>query len=599
MPSASEGDDSEATEEKSAEKDPPDGAEGGRDLRRVVVLVAVGLILVLVGTALASWATTDGGEIAVQETTIETESGLDLTATVYEPPEASTEEPAPAVTLIHGRSAERDSMGSFAQELAKRGYVVVSVDQPGHRDSDPPIGADGWGGPAALSYTRSLETVDEGNVSLVGHSMGGFASLSAAAEYPDGYQSVVLVGSSWGPVETVDGVPEANETFPRNLAVVYGSRDEFTGQMYNGTAPGNLRESEKLASTVGTETPVKEGQVYGSLENDSARLFVSPPLVHNGMHRSTATVGTTVEWVSQTTVGTTSNPNAQDWQFVSFWHLLSLLGGLSVAVGVTGLVWRWFHPVRNTEQSGGASLRTQLGLTTLPAVTVMPLYGLGTVLTPVTRLTHQQLTHGYIVWAFGTIAIAAGVASWRFDLDRETVRQLVPERPVAGHAVGAAGAGAGALYLLVTVASTVPGSGFRGWLVWLVPLTLVRWLSVLVYVLPLTVGTIALAYSLDRAVVERSPVRDLGHGFAVACGGLVVLVLVQYLPLFLGVGMPVPALAPLALTALWVLFYMTVATVLAVTVTRLTGEPLAGGVLAGLVVTWLIAGTGAIYVAPL
>ena len=44
--------------------------------RRLLVAFAVGLLLVVAGTATASWVTTDGGDVTVEETTVETESGI-------------------------------------------------------------------------------------------------------------------------------------------------------------------------------------------------------------------------------------------------------------------------------------------------------------------------------------------------------------------------------------------------------------------------------------------------------------------------------------------------------------------------------------------
>lgn len=129
-----------------------------------------------------------------RETTFETASGVQLDGTVYLPADASTDDPRPGVLAVHGYTGSRGTMGSFGTELARRGYVVLAMDQPGHGTSDPPAFADGWGGPAGLATLRSLESVDESRVGLVGHSMGGYSSLAGARAHPDGYESLVLVG---------------------------------------------------------------------------------------------------------------------------------------------------------------------------------------------------------------------------------------------------------------------------------------------------------------------------------------------------------------------------------------------------------------------
>ncbi|ELY38525.1 hypothetical protein C496_17922 [Natronorubrum tibetense GA33] len=571
--------------------------------------IAVGLVLVGGGTVLATWTTTGGGDVDIQETTIETDSGLELSATVYEPEGVSADDPAPAVTLIHGYTGERGTMSSFATELADRGYVAVTVDQPGHGHSDPPAFEDGWGGPATLEYTRSLETVDEDRIAMAGHSMGGFASLAAAEEHPDGYESIVLIGSTWGDGGEFDDVPAANETFPRNMAVVFSPYDEFSPAMWNETVPGDINEGEKLASAFGTEPPVEPGSVYGNVEDGTARTYTAPPTIHTGMHRSTTAVAETLEWI-ELTIGEpdqyeTVSAGGQSWYWASIGHAIALAGGFVVAIGTTALARRRLDgpAVVSSTTPGtdtGLSRPMLLGLSVLPALTIYPLYAIGTVVVPVTRLTHQDLTHGYVVWALGTVALAAGLVRWRHGgVDRASLEGLVPNADVAGRALASAVAGALALYVLVTLANLVPGGAFNAWVVGFATLPGLRWFSAVVYVVPVTVAAVGLASGLHRALGSNGSLpRALGTGLALTCGGLLVFLAVQYIPLFLGYGMPVPDLGPLAITTISATGVLAAATVVAVAVNRLTGSPLPSGLLTGLLVTWVIVGTGPIPVVP-
>jgi len=581
------------------------GSETGSptpETRTVVVAVIVGLVLVAAGTSLAYWVTTSGGDISVEDTTFETESGIELVAAVYEPSSASRDEPAPAVVLIHGHGGERGTMSSFAQEFAERGYVAVAVDQPGHRDSEPPAYEDGWGGPAALEYTRSLETTDAEGVSMVGHSMGGFASLAAAKEHPDGYESVVLVGSTWG----ISGAPAANTTFPRNMAVVFSPYDEYAPVMFGESVPGKVAESEKLKLAFGTDGSVEPEKIYGNVEEGTGRRYTAPRTVHTGMHRSTTTVADTVEWVTLTTEGEEDDEGAQSWYWTTFGHVIAFIGAFIVAVGVAGVAWRRFGSLADSAMEedidggndGWASRWGLLGITALPAVALYPLYALGTVLVPVTRITHQELTHGYVLWTLGSVAVGMSAASWRHGWKKTFPRSLT-ERTSTLRALLAAIAGFAAVYFVVLAASTVPGSGFRAWMVGLAPLPGFRWFSVAVYVVPLTVGTVALSAALEHVLPDRTGVLlHVGLALALSCGGLVASLAVQYVPLFLGFGLPVPILGALSITGIWATFLLGCAAVLAAATTRLTDEALVGGILAGLVVTWMIAGTGPMTVAP-
>lgn len=583
--------------------------QSGWDSRRLLAVIAVGITLIVGGTLLAAVVATSGGDVDVRETAFETDSGLELTATVYEPAEATADDPAPAVLLIHGYTGDRSTLSGFATELADRGYVAVTVDQPGHGDSAPPAFEDGWGGPASLAHVRSLETVDEDRVAMAGHSMGGFASLAAAEAHPDGYESVVLIGSTWGDGGQFEPVPEADETFPRNLAILFAPYDEYSLAMWGEPVPADVDESEKLAEAFDADLPVEHGETYGDVDAGTARTFAAPPTIHTGMHHSTMTAAETIEWVTLTTDGPTGAPSDdQQWYWMVFGQALALVGGLLLAVGTAAFVWRRLENDAGTETAiadgghavGGLPRSTAIGLSALPALTLYPLYALGTALVPVTRLTHQELTHGYVVWVLGTAAVAAGILRWRHGgVNRASLQRLIGDPKTAGKSFLAAGSGAAALYVAVAVVEALPGGGLGAWVVGFTALSGVRWFSVVVYVVPFTVAAVALAAGLDRTLDhDRSLPAAMGRGLAVTCGGLLALLALQYVPLLLGYGLPVPSLGPLAITAINATGALAAATLLAVATNRLTGSRLVSGLLVGLLVTWMVVGTGPIHVAP-
>lgn len=604
--------------------------------RQLLVLVGIGVAFVLFGTVLANWTTTGGGDTSLESATIETESGVELDATVYEPENVSSDDPAPAVVLIHGYTGDRGTMSSFATEFADRGYVAITVDQPGHGRSDPPAFKDGWGGPAALRYTRSLDIVDGDRIALVGHSMGGFAALAAAKDQPDSYESVVLIGSTWAPMEGVEGLPEANQTFPRNMAVVYSDSDEFGQAMWDVQNPKNVRKTEKLASAFGTEPPVETERVHGSAAERDRRVLESPDTIHTRLHLSSTVISDTLSWVLETTGGDTSvDTDNQRWQWAETGKVLAFIGGVGITIGATAVLWRQLR--RRREETGETTVtdggtrtdaeeepaagdsssrytetkRTKtepsrgkrLLLAVLPALTIYPLYGLGTMLVPTTRLTHQPLTHGYLVWALGTAGLAAVVLRWRSDRPlfssfRSVSLDRVSFAAPTAHATVAAAGGVGTLYVVIGLFSLVPGSGFRAWMVSLGTLTATRWVSAVVYVLPLTGCAISLSVALDRIFVLPR-IRDILPAVLWTCGGLSLFLAVQYIPLLLGIGMPVPALGPLAIIAIRATMVLAVVTAIATALLFLTDSPLPGGVCAGLVATWLFVLTSPIHVPPI
>jgi pimeloyl-ACP methyl ester carboxylesterase len=162
----------------------------------------VGSSLVLGGGG-TSFAVMTAGGVDVRDVRIPMQDGGELAAHLYVPPGATPETPAPAVLAVHGYINSRETQSGFAIELARRGYVVLAPDQPGHGFSDGTALSAGFGGPTALGWLIEQPFVDRENVGLEGHSMGGWASVAAAAAYPDGYESMVLVGSCrTGPAST-------------------------------------------------------------------------------------------------------------------------------------------------------------------------------------------------------------------------------------------------------------------------------------------------------------------------------------------------------------------------------------------------------------
>jgi len=131
--------------------------------------------------------------------------GNTMSALLYVPANATAQTPAPGILAVHGYINSRETQDGFAIEFARRGYVVLALDQTGHGYSDPPAFANGFGGPDGLAHLRSLDIVDKNNIGLEGHSMGGWTVLAAAAAMPNDYRAMVLEGSSTGKPFAADG----------------------------------------------------------------------------------------------------------------------------------------------------------------------------------------------------------------------------------------------------------------------------------------------------------------------------------------------------------------------------------------------------------
>src|ERR1700686_3885968 len=156
-------------------------------MRRRWSLAIAGLILILAGGLLAYFTQTAGG-IRIEDVRFKGAKGNTMSALLYIPPNATAQPPAPGILAVHGYINTRETQSPFAIEFARRGYVVLALDQRGHGYSGGAATTKGFGGPEGLTYLRSLPFVDKDQIGLEGHSMGGWTVLAAAAVMPDAYR---------------------------------------------------------------------------------------------------------------------------------------------------------------------------------------------------------------------------------------------------------------------------------------------------------------------------------------------------------------------------------------------------------------------------
>src|SRR5215210_5465746 len=238
-------------------------------------LAIIGVVLIVVGGLLAHFTQTAGG-IKIQDIRFKGAKGNTMSALLYTPPNATPQIPAPGILAVHGYINSRETQDGFAIEFARRGYVVLALDQTGHGYSDPPAFAGGFGGPDGRAHLRSLEVVDKSNIGLEGHSMGGWTVLAAATAMPNDYKSMVLEGSSTGKPFAADGTP----TWPRNTALVFAQYEEFPDLMWGVDRARNVTQSPKLWALFGSEGAVKPGRIYGDIAHGNARVLYTPAITH-------------------------------------------------------------------------------------------------------------------------------------------------------------------------------------------------------------------------------------------------------------------------------------------------------------------------------
>jgi pimeloyl-ACP methyl ester carboxylesterase len=136
-----------------------------------------------------------------EELTVTSAEGTDLHVEVIEPTEPTVK---PTIVFVHGLALDMGTFYFQRKMLAERGeHRLVFYDQPGHgrsgklQSGDYDITALGKSLAAVLD-----ETVPDGRIILVGHSMGGMTIMAFAEHYPQWFgervTGVVLISTSAG-----------------------------------------------------------------------------------------------------------------------------------------------------------------------------------------------------------------------------------------------------------------------------------------------------------------------------------------------------------------------------------------------------------------
>jgi pimeloyl-ACP methyl ester carboxylesterase len=552
-------------------------------------LIIAGLMIVLAGGALAQLVRTADGT-TVRDVRFTGTNGTVMSALLYVPKNATPATPAPGILAVHGYINSRETQDGFAIEFARRGYVVLSLDQTGHGYSGGAAFSNGFGGPDGLRYLRSLPMVDTGNIGLEGHSMGGWTVLAAAAAMPEAYSSMVLEGSSTGAPFAADG----SATWPRNLGLVFSRFDEFSKLMWDVDRAQDLPTSAKLKAVFGTDAPVVEKRLYGAIADGTARKLYQPNTTHPGDHFSTTAIGNATEWFAATLDGGTPRPvGDQIWYWKEVGTGVGLVGFIMIMLGVFDVLVRLplFAPMR-AEPTPAADhrdrhwWRTFALNTALPALLFFPTFIAAALLLPASNLLPQTVTTQIALWA----VVGAGVSLlagrfMRSPTDRhqsDWVRSMLL-------AAATVAAGYGALWLVDQLFLT----DFRLWVV-AVKLPDFRQLGIAaIYVVPITFAFLVMARSLSRATIRSDTGRlpYLAAILTLTTGFILMLSLIY--GFFLMTGTLITAFDPLStVIALQFVPVLMAVAIIAIFTWKRTGSYRPGGLITGILVTlYVVAGT--------
>ncbi|WP_283618601.1 alpha/beta fold hydrolase [Flavonifractor plautii] len=124
----------------------------------------------------------------------------EIPATLTLPVSASKDAKVPGVVMLHGTGSNRDEAGMgyalAAPRMAADGIATLRIDFMGNGDSTASYRDYNYtsaviDAKAAADYLAGLETVDGGNLGVMGWSQGGTDALLAAEAHPGTFQAVV------------------------------------------------------------------------------------------------------------------------------------------------------------------------------------------------------------------------------------------------------------------------------------------------------------------------------------------------------------------------------------------------------------------------
>ena len=301
---------------------------------RPTCLLMVLLLLLFGCMCIANGIQTDHGRIDVAKGSLDTAVG-ELTFKLYVPETATAENPAPGVLLLHGYQNDHETCAAYAIELARRGAVVMSLDEYGHGSSTAGLlnrgyvnhrvkvnfgedsEADGTfvevgstkryrllmnfsnlsffdehytkddegnaitdsscGGIAAYAALASMDNVDASRLALSGHSMGTWSSWSVAAFY----SGMNVQGVDISPKATVlqcgelfrESAYDAEKISFNNVLLLQSLYDEFSYfRDYQNFVDDDVLHSDLRAEFLGCDNAdAAWDTTFGSFPDGTAR----------------------------------------------------------------------------------------------------------------------------------------------------------------------------------------------------------------------------------------------------------------------------------------------------------------------------------------
>jgi len=327
--------------------------------RSLAMLLA--LLLGIIGCmCIAHGIQTDHGAVDVSQGIIAIDGG-NLSYKLYVPKSAAADAPAPGVLLLHGYQNDHETCAAYAIELARRGVVVMALDEYGHGETDVGMIRRGFvnhrvkvnfgeeseeagtyvsvggpnrfrlmmnfsnltffddyyskdedgnaiwdsscGGIAAYAVLAEMDCVDPGRLAVSGHSMGTWSSWSVAAAYAgvtnaDGVDitpkaTVLQCGELFR-----SSVYDAESIYFNNVLLLQAKYDEFSYfRDYQNFVDDEVLRSPLRAEFLGcSREEAAWDTTFGSFADGTARRMEMLETNHRLTTHDAAGLATALDW---------------------------------------------------------------------------------------------------------------------------------------------------------------------------------------------------------------------------------------------------------------------------------------------------------------
>lgn len=371
--------------------------------KKFPIILLVILLLVTFGSLfVANKIQEDNGNIDISMDSFEmdyialdgsTQTG-NVTYKLYKPKGASNTNKAPALLMLHGYQNDHETDAAYCIEMARRGVVVMAIDEFGHgataismvnrgfvnhkvsvnygNDSE----ADGtfteiggqtrykvlmnfsnlsffndkyskdsegnkiydssMGGIAAYKVLSGLDYVDNTRMAISGHSMGTWASWTTAAAYSGSAIEPRATILQCGELFTSDVYDSKNINF-NNVLLLTSKYDEFNyfRDYSKKTVDDDVINNDLSKEFLGTNSP-EWNKTFGSFQDGTARRRQLLITNHRLATHDKNALQTSIEWLSQA-IGIKTAIDSTDLVFMKK-EVLELVATLSAVASTMALM---------------------------------------------------------------------------------------------------------------------------------------------------------------------------------------------------------------------------------------------------------------------